>query len=180
MDVTINNQCTNIELVSPECFIKDTTYNIHILQKVDSKSKMKLNFRIDMNGDTLGGVLLYHLQGRKNDEYDSRSDKNTSASTQLLVIWRIRIDRFYLHALLIKHESTHVWNEHKLERLFHVYDNQYNLYSRDNPSDWLLDDSTVLNVECESSHRGFEMEVIISEERSMLRPKKPFWVDSNR
>jgi hypothetical protein len=100
MNMIIKNQCTDIELASPVHFIKNATRHIPFPQQVNSKSEMKVNFKTGIYRNTFGGVLLYHLQRKKSDVFDDRPniDKDTSISTQLLVIWEFRIDRFYSHA----------------------------------------------------------------------------------
>jgi hypothetical protein len=77
MYAIINNQCHNIELTSPVYFTKDTTFYIQFPQQVDFKSTMEVNFKTDIDRDTFGGALLYHLQRKKNDESGDRSDMGT-------------------------------------------------------------------------------------------------------
>jgi hypothetical protein len=180
MNVIINNQCTNIELVPSAHFTKNTARYIHLPQQVNSRSIMKVKFRTDANQDMLGGALLYHLQRKTNGESDDRSDtdKNTSISTQLLVIWGCKSEKFYSHTWLIEHESTLVWDKDRLERMHDVYNSQYN--TNTNVGIWLLDDNTMLKTVCKSSHGGSETEVIISEVKDHLHPIRPLWVDSNR
>jgi hypothetical protein len=168
MNVTIDNQCSNIELTSPVYFTKNTMHHIQLHQQVDSKSIMKVKFKTGMDQDTFGGVLLYHLQ-RKVD---------TSISTQLLMIWGFKSDHLYSCAWLIEHERTFTWNEDKLRRLYDVYNSQYD---RDfNAEEWLLDDNAMLKTVCALSHGGFEMNIFISEEKDLSYHRKPLWVDPSR
>jgi hypothetical protein len=184
MDVTINKQCTNVELTSPVYFTKDTTSHVHLPQQVDSNHIMKANFVTGMDQNTFGGALLYHLQRKKNNESDNRpnTDDNASISTQLLVIWGRKSDGLYLHVYLIEHDIALVWNEDNLERLYQVYDSQYKerctiIWEKD----WLLDNNIMLKIERESSYEGdFEMKIVISEEEHLKFPIKPLWIDSNR
>jgi hypothetical protein len=165
----INNLCTDIELASPVYFIKDATCQIDLPQKVDSKNRMKVNFKTGVNQDTFGGALLYHLQ-RKED---------TSAIIQLLVIWGYKFNDIYLHALLIEHGYTLVWDKDKLKMLYDVYNSRYNINF--DAGEWVLNDNTELKTKCESSHGCFEMEVIISEEKgSKPRFNIPLWIDPDR
>jgi hypothetical protein len=150
---------------------------------VNSRSRIKVNFKTDVYQSTFSGVLLYHLQRKENDKYDNRSntDKDTSMSTQLLVIWEFRIDRLYSHAWLIEHKSTLIWNEDMLRRLYGIYDSQRDTIISFNTGKWLLNDNTKLQIMCEASYEsGFEMKIIISEEKDMSKPQKPLWIDSNR
>jgi hypothetical protein len=182
VDIAINNQCSNIELIYPVHFIKDATCHIEFPQKVNFKSVMRVNFKTGMSIDTFGGVLLYHLQRKKNNESDNQSntDKDASICTQLLMIWGCKPDLLYSSALLIEHESTFNWDKDKLERLYDVYDSQYNIWSTINLGEWLLDDNTILKTVRESSHGDFEMEVVISEEKDTFSPRKPLWIDPDR
>jgi hypothetical protein len=178
MNVIINNRCPNIELTSPLHFTKDATCHAHLPQQIDSKNRMKINFKAGVDRDTFGGALLYYLRKKENDESDHRSDNDISLFTQLLMIWEFRIDRLYSHAWLIEHESTLIWSEDMLKRLYEVYNGQCD--ADINAGSWLLDDSTKLQTMCEISHGGFEMKVTISEEKCLLHPTKPLWVNSNR
>jgi hypothetical protein len=170
IDMTINNYCSNIELTYPIYFIEDETCHVQFPQKVNSRSIMKINFIINIYRGMFGGVLLYRLQRKE----------NTSISTQLLVIWGYKSNKPYLHTLLIEHDSALTWNKDKLERLYHIYDNQYARFFVTNMNIWSLDDNTKLQTFHLSSHGGFEMNIIISEERNQFLPQKPLWADPDR
>jgi hypothetical protein len=170
MDVTINNRCDNIGLASSACFTKDVTRHIQFPQQVDSRSIMRVNFVTGVDRETFGGALLYQLQRKT----------NTTVITQLLVIWGYSIHGFYSRALLIEHESILTWNEDKLKKLHHVYNNQYAAYLDFGRSTLLLDDNTKLQIGTETSRGDFKIEVVISEEGRLFYPRKPQWVDSNR
>jgi hypothetical protein len=173
IDMTINNQCTDIGLASPVCFIKDTTCHIQFPQQVNPECIMKAGFATGVDKGTFGGALLYRL----------RQKEDASASTQLLVIWGYKIyglkaNKHYLHAWLIEHESTLVWDKDKLKRLYDIYNNRW--YTDSDLKTWLSNDNAELNVKCESLYKGFGMEIIISENENMFCPMKPLWVDPNR
>jgi hypothetical protein len=167
IDVTINNQCTDIELASSAYFTKDATCHMHLPQKVDSNHIMKANFMTGIDRDTFGGVLLYHLQRKE----------NASVSTQLLMIWGYKSYGFYFHTLLIEHESALVWSKDRLKRLYDLYNSQYDIKS--SVKIWLLNDNTELKTVCETSHGGFEVELIISEEKAQFHLIRPLCIDSN-
>jgi hypothetical protein len=172
-----------MELTSSIYFTKDATCHGHLPQQIDSKSVMRATFKIGLDKDTFGGVLLCHLQRKEYSGSDDRSntDKDTLISTQLLVIWEFRIDRLYSHAWIIEHENTVTWNEDKLERLYDAYDSLYDTDIIFNTGRWLLDDNTELQTVCETSYEeDFEVNIIISEEKNLLRPRKPLWIDPNR
>jgi hypothetical protein len=171
--MTINNQCSNIELKSPVYFTKDVTQHIQLPQQVDSNRIMRTNFITSTDQDTFGGVLLYRLQRKEND----KSDKDTSISTQLLVIWGYKHNEPYSHALLIEYEDTSVWKKDKLKRLYNVYSSQYDIGF--NTEVWSLDDNEKLKTAVKTSDDGFKMEITISEEYFSY-PRKVLWIDSNR
>jgi hypothetical protein len=142
--------------------------NIQFPQQVDSMSIMEVKFKAGMDQDTFGGVLLYHLQRKE----------STSISAQLLVIWGCKYNRLYSHARLIEHEGTLTWNEDKLERLYNVYNSQYNVDFI--TGEWLLDDNAMLKTKCKTLHGGSKMNIIISEEKDLFLPRKLLWIDSKR
>jgi hypothetical protein len=169
MNMTIDNRCSKTEMISPVYFTKDATRHIQFPQQVSSKGKMKVNFITGVDRGTFGGALLYHLQRKE----------NASMSSQLLVIWGYESDKIYLHVWLVERKSTLVWNKDKLKRLCNVYNSQYHLGSI--TKEWLLDDNTKLKTRCKTSYEsGLEMVVIISEEKDLLHPVKPLWIDPIR
>jgi hypothetical protein len=168
-NMNISNLCTNIKLTSPIYFVKDTMCHVHLPQQVDSKNVMKANFITGIGRDTFGGVLLYNLQ-RKVDE---------STSNQLLVIWGCKSECLYSHAYIIEHDTAITWNEDRLRKLHDVYDSQHFVYSY-NIEHWWLDSNTKLKTVCRTLNGSFEIDRIISEEKDILYPIKPLWVDSNR
>src|SRR5690606_19019244 len=110
-----------------------------------------------------GGALLYRLQQKE----------AASTCTQLLVIWGCRSDKTYLYALLIEHESELTWNKDMLKRLYDAHNNLCHKYFTSR--EWLLNDDTKLKLEYKSLYGGFEMDVIISEKRSLSDLIKPLW-----
>jgi hypothetical protein len=96
------------------------------------------------------------------------------------VIWGYRRDSIYSHAWLIEHDNAIDWKKDKLERLHDVYNSQYEACSTIYQGKWLLDDNTKLETKCVSSYGGFETEVIIYEDESILFPMSPVWINPNR
>jgi hypothetical protein len=168
--MTIDNQCINMELASPVYFVKDETCHIQFPRKVNPNSKIKVNFITDIDQEAFGGALLYHLQQKE----------GASIGVQLLVIWGYEDSMIYSHTWLIEHESTLVWDEDKLEKLYHIYDSQHKAYSNLCWRVWSLDHNGRLDTKCRSSNGGFEIEVIISVSNYILPSIRPLWVDSNR
>jgi hypothetical protein len=167
MNVVIHNQCTNIELTSPVYFIKDEKCHIKFPQQVNSKLIIRTSFVTGMHQSTFGGALLYHLQRKE----------NTSMSAQLFIIWGFKFDRIYLHTWFIE-QSAFAWRKDELKRLYHIYHSQYDIDA--NTREWLLNDHTRLETECETSHGGFQMEISVTEKAYLPQPRKPIWMDANR
>jgi hypothetical protein len=169
--------------VSPVYFGDNVIWHIPPGQKVYANDVARASFRKDVAKSEFTSVLIYKLQ-RKGHKYKQQFDedstfiKDTLTGFQLVVIWRYNSDRIYSHAWMIEHDNTFIWNEDRLERLHDVYNNQYN--ASPNMGGWLLDDDTMLKIECETVYRGFEMKVIISEDEYPSSPRKPLWVDPNR
>jgi hypothetical protein len=99
-------------------------------------------------------------------------------STKLLVIWGWHSYGLYSHVWLIEHKNTLAWNEEKLKKLYDRYDSQSKVYFV--IGRWLLDDDTILKTKFEVSRGGFEINITISEEKDLLQPIKPLWIDPNR
>jgi hypothetical protein len=157
INITIDNQCSNIKLTSPVYFVQDATCRIQFPQHVNSKSIMKARFITGISRSTFGGALLYRLQEKK----------YTSTRTQLLVIWGYNSDKIYSHARLIEHESTLDWNKDKLKSLYNLYNIQYNVPSH--LGRWWLSEDRTLKTKCETSHGGFEIKVIFPKEEEYYR-----------
>jgi hypothetical protein len=117
---------------------------------------VKVSFRTGVDRDTFGGALLYHLQRKEKGESEDQSDIDTSTSTQFFVIWGsipdvrsypgVHVSESYLRAYLIEHESALTWNEDKLKRLYHVYNDQFTVYNTISLGCWLLNDNTKLDL----------------------------------
>jgi hypothetical protein len=122
---------------------------------------MKANFMNDIDRNTFGGALLYHIEGKD----------NASISTKFLVIWGYKSDRLYSHTLFIEHEIKLVWDEEKLKRLYDVYSNV---------GSWLLNDNTKVETMRTAPYKTFEMNIDIYRQKHDLSHRKPLWVDSNR
>jgi hypothetical protein len=170
MNVTIDNRCSKMELASPMYFTKDATCHIQFPQQVNTGHIIRVNFKTRVDRDIFGGVLLY--------DNPPNIDKDTSISTQLLVIWGSKSDCLYSHAYIIEHESTLTWSEDKLERLYDGYNSQYGVCPE--LGRWTLKDGILLVTKCESSHGGLEMEIIFSEDHYLFLLTKPLCIDSNR
>jgi hypothetical protein len=74
--MTIDNQCSNIKLISPVYFTKNAMYHIRFPQQVDHDCIMKANFITDINQNTFGGALLYRLQHEEDVEIHVTSGKS--------------------------------------------------------------------------------------------------------
>jgi hypothetical protein len=180
MDMIVNNQYANIELTSPIYYTKDTTRHIQFPRQIGPNCAMKVNFITGVDQDTFGGILLYHLQRKKNDESDNQhvTDKSISTSIQLLMIWICKSDKLYSRVTLIEHDNAFVWDKDMLKKFYDVNDVEYDADS--DPVKWFLNDSIILTTVCKTSYGGLEVEGIISGEENELSPRKPLWLDPNR
>jgi hypothetical protein len=180
--IFVRNQCSNFELVSPIYFGHNAIWIEFPDQKVDANTVAVASFGRDIVKNEFSGALIYKLQ-RKNIEsnYPSNMDntKNTSTSTQLLIMWGSN-DRseISLHTLLIKHSNEITWDEDKLKKLHAMY---HDLLEKDKVVryTWLLDDVTVLKTVLKWEYRRNMTEIIISECTREEDSKEPLWVPSD-
>jgi hypothetical protein len=142
--VSIDNQCSDFELVSPKYFGSNIIWHRPPDQKVNSNTIRSASFAKEVTKDEFSSALLYRLQKSLDD-----------TSLSLLVIWGFNTwYEFSSRVLLIKHSHTITWNEDTLEKLHTMY---LALCKDDHMMEdaWLLDDTTILlttskrqNIEC--------------------------------
>jgi hypothetical protein len=180
--IFVRNQCSNFELVSPIYFGHNAIWIEFPDQKVDANTVAVASFGRDIVKNEFSGALIYKLQ-RKNIEsnYPSNMDntKNTSTSTQLLIMWGSN-DRseISLHTLLIKHSNEITWDEDKLKKLYSMH---LDLLVSDKAvrDTWLIDNVTVLRTMLRWEYGKNMTKIIISEETREDDSKEPLWVPSS-
>jgi hypothetical protein len=189
-NVTIQNQCPDIELVSPIYFCDGGTYNEYFVERTNVSSMVKIDLRFSL--DKLpGGILMYKVQRKGNTKLDHQSHTDTtsieavedaSKMMRLLVAWKIESsDKLRARIMPVEHSNELVLNEDRLAQLYEKIDGQsYRRYSFFK-STWLVYDNTVLKVTYEAVQKeDFELKITISEGAKGEDTMKPVWIDSIR
>jgi hypothetical protein len=184
-------------LVSPTYFGHNAIWYIPPDQEVGANAMARARFGRNATKYEFSNVLIYKLQRKKciesneQSKADSISEKDTSTSLQLLVMW-ISNDkhRYSVRALLIKHSNTITWNEDTLEKLHSMYLALFNkglridvLSTRNKhysvKDTWLLDNVTVLIIELKWEEESRTFEITISKGTGEHDTVEPLWVSSS-
>jgi hypothetical protein len=179
LNITICNQYSGLELISPLYCSMNTTCYVSPSQQADTGNAMKVDFGIDIKQKDVKCALLYKLQrkctGETNNQTDSiASIKHTATNRHLLVVWAVEdsYNRFY--ACLIEYADDFIWDKDKLWALYREYNDQF---CKDYKSDiitWLMHDGTVMKMKLDVTYGSYyKLDIIISEgswEHDMERP----------
>jgi hypothetical protein len=188
MVMTVHNQCSGIELVSPVYFCNCETYYEYPVKRTGLSAMMKIDFRFDPNQDELKGILICEMQRKGNTKSDRQLNtditfneaiEGTSRMMRLLAVWKIkRFGEHKVHIILVECDNKLVLNEDKLEKL---YDKVNDIFLEYNPSKWLMSDNTVLGTSYMiTREEGTELNIRISEETEKKYTMGPMWIDSER
>jgi hypothetical protein len=158
--VNIENQCSDIKLVSPVYFSDGATRMTCPDQKAEQGGSMETSFVIDTHRKTFEGAFMCQIK-RKDINADSQPSTHTNQtpenepkSTQLLVAWKIsRFGELFAYALLINHDADVVWNMGKLKGLYHDHRCRLNA-SKSCSNTWRMDENTLLVVELDLMGQG--------------------------
>jgi hypothetical protein len=110
----VYNQCSDLELTSPEYFGSDVIWHILPDEKVDTGAMARAGFGVDEIKYDSMPALIYSLQRK----YLESNTEDTSTNIQLLVMWEPRTRHgFFMRALLVENSNTMTWDEDKLREL---------------------------------------------------------------
>jgi hypothetical protein len=191
MDVTVHNQCPDIELVSPVYFCNCGTCYEYPIERTDDGAMMKIGFRFGLLDKLPRGILMYEVQKKEyaESDYQSSTDatsietvEDTPKMTLLLVAWEIeRFEKPRVNIVLIGHDNELVLNEDKLAQLYDKINDQLSTRYDSFQSTWLLYDNTVLETTCVTVYeKGFELKITISEGDEDEDTESALWIDSER
>jgi hypothetical protein len=190
MDVTIHNQHSDIELVSPVYFCDGGTYNEYPAERMDASTVMRIGFRLGL--DKLpGGILMYALQKKGSVGSDHQSStsttsieaiENASNMMSLLVAWKIEdSEKPIVHIVLTVHENELILDEDKLSQLYNKIDCQLSRCYAISKSTWLVFDNTVLETTYEIVQKeSIGLKIAIFEGVKDVYAKSAFWIDPER
>jgi hypothetical protein len=190
MDVTVHNQYSDIELVSPVYFCNHGSYNEYPVKRTDIGAVMKIGFSFGL--DKLpGGILMYEVQRKGNTESDYRPSidttftetvRDTSKIMRFLVIWKIEyFGEPRIHIVLVEHDHEFVLNEDKLAKLYDKVNEQFSRSYISSKYTWLVSANTVLKTTYEVAQKeGLELKIAISKGVKDWNTRPALWIDPER
>jgi hypothetical protein len=185
IDVTVHNQCPNIELISPVYFYNCGAHYEHPVERIYYSAILKTTFSLDLDQDEPGGILMYKMQRKRNTWSNYRSSidlicaEDISEMMRLLVIWKIRrSEEPKVNIVLVENGDELVLNEDELAQLYDKVDNIFfNYYSRR----WLTCNNKVLETTYRVVHEeGLELRITISQGVKYWNAIKSMWINSKR
>jgi hypothetical protein len=185
--VTIYSQCSNIKLLSPVYFGNGATCPQLSSQQIDTSTKMIACFEINATQDDFEGALLFKLQRYSDSQYDidtsiTETDKSGATHLHMLVAWKGKDSKPFLHIALVEHAKEFTWNEDELRKLYDKNRGWLKEYDNVTSNVWLMNNNMV--VKMVSKVRGikenFELSIFIYEEEMNKYAMKPLCIDLKR
>jgi hypothetical protein len=179
--LNIHNQCSNIDLVSPEYV---TGYKTECYKapsyEVGAGNTMNSGFVIYDPSDESGGTLIYRLQ-RKQSYESTEISEDASNATRLLVVWRIsKSKELYADVLLIEYDKGFDWEKDNLEELYHKNSNRFRLCPDATTETWSLDANTTLTTAFEITNENNLLNMTITEVRRYNSARMTIHVNPER
>jgi hypothetical protein len=187
--VTIHNQCSNVELVSPVYFGNGAICPKLSNQQINIGIAMRVCFEINATQDDFEGALLYRLQRYVKldvqcgtDILTTETNKNDTKCVHILIVWKVKDSKHFLYAVLVEHIKGFTWSEDKLKRLYYENHNRLKGYDDTILDTWYMDDNMTLktSLKVRGTKRNFELNVFISEEERDDYAMKPLYIDPKR
>jgi hypothetical protein len=170
LNITIHNQYSGLELISPVYFSDGTTYRVSPSQQTDASNTMVTSFGIDPRRKDFKCVSLYELQRKYVTETDNQSDnstisiENTATYMYLLVAWVVKD---YVHkfcACLIEFTDDFTWDEDKLWTLYEEYNDQFYMDYEPRVITWSMNDDVVVKMKLDVKYGSdYELDIVIFE-----------------
>jgi hypothetical protein len=183
--VTIHNQCSNTELVSPVYFGNGAVCPKLSGQQIDISTEMKTNFKINTSQDDFEGAFLFRL--KKNAESDDQYNIDTSTTGNeaeyiyMLVAWKAKDSKPFLYVALVEHTKKFIWDEDKLKEIYNKNRSWLKKYYSTTSDTWFVNDHMVLKTtfKVRDLKENFELSISISEEEDDYA-MRPFSIDLTR
>jgi hypothetical protein len=183
--ITIHNRCSNTKLASPIYFGRGAVCPKLSNQQIDISAKMKVSLEISTIQDEFEGVLLFKLQRyskrqRNMNILNTETNRREAECVQMLVAWKMKGSKLFLHVALIEHAKKFAWNEDKLKKL---YDKNHSwLKECDNTMSytWFMDDDTTLRTTFRSLKRTLKLDIYISEKKRDDYVMRPLGINLKR
>jgi hypothetical protein len=168
--VTVHNQCSNIELVSPVWFDNGVICSKLADQQMNVGTAMKAYFEIYATQDEFEGALLFRLQRYPNgwhsvDTLTTEVNKE-AMHAYILLVWKTKNSELFVYATLVERAKEFTWDEDKLKKLYHENHSQIKKYDDATSYKWFINDNVALKMSSKANDfkRKFELSISISEE----------------
>jgi hypothetical protein len=177
--VTIHNQCSKTELVSPVYFRDGAVCPKLSDQRMDIDAKNDASFEIYSTQDNFEGALLYKLQKHIDDQHNidtstTEANKNESIYVYMLIVWKWKDSKPFAHIALVEHAEEFTWDENKLRKLYAKNRSRLKEYDNTISDTWSMGDNMALktSIEVKDLKGYFELSISISEEKDdyAMRP----------
>jgi hypothetical protein len=185
--VTIHNQCSNIKLVSPVYFGNGIVCPKLSDQQIDIDTAMRACFEINVTQNDFEYVLLFKLQRYSDSQHNMdtstiETNKRETTYVYMLVVWRVKDDKFAVYVASVEHTREFIWNEDKLRKLYNKNYSRLNGYDDTISDTWLVDNNIVLKTTFNARvlERTPELSISISEEKKSDYAMRPIWIDTTR
>jgi hypothetical protein len=149
--MTIHNECSSIELASPVYFGNGAVCPKLSNRQIDIGTKKKACFEINATQDEFEGALLYKLRRSLRDQYNmdtltTEANKSETTYVYMLVAWKVKHSKSFVHVTLIEHTKKFTWNEERLKKLY--YRNRSRLKKQVGTAlnIWFINDNMVLKI----------------------------------
>jgi hypothetical protein len=184
MTMTILNRYLDIELTSSVYFCNFGTYYEYPLERMDSGTMTKIEFRFDPDQDKFEGISIYKVQRKGNTRFShqysvDKAIEEALKRMRLLITWKIEHSRLHkVKAMLIECDNELVLSEDKLTQLYEKINRMPPKYYE---STWLMCDNTALEIEYEVVKKeGLELKITISGGVESRHAKSALRIDLER
>jgi hypothetical protein len=184
LNITIHNQYSDLELISPVYFSDGTTYCVSPDQKAGTGNIMETSFGIDSKQKDLKCVLLYKLQRKRAAKTDNQSDnnavfiENTVTNMYLLVAWVAKNYKHKFCAYLMEFTDDFTWDEDKLWALYREYNDQFHMDYRPRIITWSMHNNAVMKMRFDITYGSdYKLDIVISEGNREGNMREPISVD---
>lgn len=155
MTMNIHYKYSDIELASPACLCNRGTYYEHPIERTNTDTVIKLDFRFDLDQDEPSGILMYNVQGKRKTRFNYSSSINTIYTktieevlkmTRLLITWKMKHSESpEVNAMLVEYDNKFVLNEDTLAQLYDKV-NEIPATHIHSGGPWLMYDNIALRV----------------------------------
>jgi hypothetical protein len=171
MVMTVHNQYPDIELVSPIYFCNHGAYYEYPVERTNTDTMMKIDFKFDHDQDALKGISMYEIRRNTRSGHQSNIDTISAEATEdtlkimrLLVTWKIgRSEKPKVNVVLVECSNDLLLSEDKLVQFYDRVNDIPSCHSASGCT-WLMCGDTALAVRREVIRKtGLELKITISQ-----------------